>query len=874
MIGLYIDNVFVEQFDDENITLTRQVKSLQTLGAVSDFTQTFNVPATPSNNKIFSHYYDISIVNGFSPHVKVAAKIEVDSVPVFNGVIELLGVTFDQGQPKQYQIVFYGDVKNLASIYGEETLRDVNWDTYEHTLTQPNVVNSWSDNLLGGAVKYPLWDYYEGVTYSNNSVDIPHNINKFGRGFSIDDVRPAIRFRDAVAKVIEHAGYNFDANGMLADRYFDAMYMLPVNQAGYMHDPEIKDTNKFVSSTAVSTRLDSLSFETLDYDTTTGNAGGAMNGTTGQYTAPISDLYKFSFTINTIAEPSSSYTLALTIAVYKNGTYHNTLMSITTLSSFTENFYMNLAKGDVIEIKTMGATGWEADSYSFSCTEAPYSKGGVQIKLEEVMPNMKLTDFIQGVLSTFNAILYLDGNTYHIKNTNDWYNAGNIVDWSNYIDLTSATHKKLKIPKRISFQHKAMKDMASIDFATKYQREFGSMSYAPDVDFTDGELKVSSPFSIVMPSVLNKVNSQYETIGTTNLSIPVLLNNDMKPACNELVLFYMSIDSYISSDSYYALGSVRNTYPHAGTFQEYNTSAGNSLAFSLEQNLAGLVPTDTLYSKWWQTYIARIFASSSRRVTMSAYLPVGEWLNLDMSNTIRVHDYYYKIEDISYNITTGQATLNMFTYTPVSVISPSTTGSGSVNFPANYVQPASQNLIFGGNAVLDNLFNTTETNGSRYVSTGVIAQSVTNMQYVMNAMTNVIANQYPKHLHMKKSTTSITVSSSTYTIVQNYDSLEDFNNGNISGNTTTGQWTTSIGGWVEVRCSVAWQGHDKLKVALLRDGIALKEQEVFSSSGSITLIDTTYLSDVGILEVGLIYTGGGEDKTYNISVDFEIDQTP
>jgi len=127
---------------------------------------------------------------------------------------------------------------------------------------------------------------------------------------------------------------------------------------------------------------------------------------------------------------------------------------------------------------------------------------------------------------------------------------------------------------------------------------------------------------------------------------------------------------------------------------------------------------------------------------------------------------------------------------------------------------------------------------------------------------------------MEKAVTAIAVSASAYTIVVNYDTLEDYNNGDVNGDITLGQYTTDMGTWVEVSCVVAWNGHDKLKVALLRDGLELKAQEVFQSSGSITLIETCYLSDVAILEVGLIYTGGGEERTYDIECDFEITQMP
>ena len=271
----------------------------------------------------------------------------------------------------------------------------------------------------------------------------------------------------------------------------------------------------------------------------------------------------------------------------------------------------------------------------------------------------------------------------------------------------------------------------------------------------------------------------------------------MKPACGNMVLFFMRTEDYEASDSYYALGTLRTSYPHAGVFNEYTaTNRSLSLAFSLEQDINGGIPIDTLYSYFWSRYIARIFAKSSRRVSMKGYLPVGEWLNLQMNQTIRVGDYYYKIEDISYNMTTGEANLNLFTYTPVTITKPDS-GNGEVGFPANYVQPVEENIIFP-NPVLNDLNNVQEVNGTKYVNLGQIPKNVSQMQYVVQGMTNVIANQYPKHLHMEKAVTSIPVSANAYTIVVEYDSLADYNNGNISGSTTAGQFTTDLGTWVKL----------------------------------------------------------------------------
>lgn len=873
MIALYIDGNYVELFNDENITLTKQVRNFKDVtSVVSDYTKSFNVPATGANNSIFTHYYDISIVNGYNPHVKVDASIEVDSLPVFEGVIELLGVTFDHNEPKSYQIVFYGATKSLASIYGEDTLRSVDWSSLNHTANTSNVVSSWSGTLLSGKVKYPVWDYHEGVTWGLG-VNVPHNVRINGRGFAIDDLRPSLRLKDAVRLVIEHAGYNLEANGMLDGDYFDHLYMLPVNQAGRIYDPSLKDDYKFDAEQTSVLDTTAVNYTTLTYSSTTGNAGGALDISTGVYTAEFTGQYDFYFLVDVTSFTSAgTYTPNLLIASYVNGTYHNLIMPVTGTGQTAITFSLNLAKGDTLEIKHSCPTGCRINDYEWRCDTAPYGMAGQTINFAELMPNVKVTDFLQGILKTFNAVMFLEGGVYHIENVDDWYDSGSVVDWSEYIDMSTATHKKVSIPKRIAFSHAKMNDITSIDFFKRNNREFGSMEFRPDVDFTDGELVVQSPFGIVVPSILNKIDSQYKTIGVTDLNVPILLDSDMKPACHNLVLFFMPTADYEASDNYFAMGSLRSSYPHAGVFDEWTArSRARSLAFSLEQDINGQVPNKTLYSEFWARYIARIFAKSSRRVTMKGYIPVGEWLQLDMAQTIRVNDYYYKIEDLSYNIVTGEASLNLFTYTPVS-LGDVETSNDVVTFPAEYISPSSENLIFTADEVLEDLSNSRSVGGSRYVSLGERPKNVSQMQYVTQGMTNVIANQYPKDVTMTLNETSINIGTS-YTTFTGYDAVVDLNNGLISGDTSAGQISSSAGTWVKVYAKIHWDGNNHVKFAIRKDGIVTKEAYVNSNEGSITLIDTLYLSSVSVLELAGARTSSG-DQPYDISAIFKVEQLP
>lgn len=64
-VQLYVDNVLVDLFDDESIQLTSTIQDVKDISKVfTDYSQTFTVPASKTNNKIFSHWYDYFITGG------------------------------------------------------------------------------------------------------------------------------------------------------------------------------------------------------------------------------------------------------------------------------------------------------------------------------------------------------------------------------------------------------------------------------------------------------------------------------------------------------------------------------------------------------------------------------------------------------------------------------------------------------------------------------------------------------------------------------------------------------------------------------------------------------------------------------------------
>ena len=55
----------LDLFKDENISITDKIQDVRDIAKVfTEFSQSFSVPASKTNNKLFKHYYNADIVDG------------------------------------------------------------------------------------------------------------------------------------------------------------------------------------------------------------------------------------------------------------------------------------------------------------------------------------------------------------------------------------------------------------------------------------------------------------------------------------------------------------------------------------------------------------------------------------------------------------------------------------------------------------------------------------------------------------------------------------------------------------------------------------------------------------------------------------------
>ena len=658
----------VDLFGDETIQLTRQIKELQDLSnAHTDFTQQFTIPSTPTNDPIFQNYFDENILlDGWNAFLKLDAAIYIHGLPVFDGCIELTGVEFKNGLPRQYNIVFYGQSKKAIADWGEKILNEVDWSAYNHTVSYANVVSSWAGGLLSGKIMYPIADWHLGMQYCK--VPVVEN-NLYDQGLSVNDLRPAMLLKEMVTACFDDIGYTISGSLFDKDNFTD-LYVIPQNAAGPIQNPNNEDAKIDVNYASPVTFAQQVGGHTAIFDTETSDPLNKYDNTTGIYTIPYNGQYT--------ARISGTVTTGTTWIYLLSSSGYNTFRLNSQTGAIDLQFTFNANINDQIRIIVVPVNGSVTiASFQWEITQVPFGIENSTMDMAVVMPQIKVGDFIQKFLKTYNAILVPVSDTeFELHNIDDYYADGSTKNWTEYIDITDIRHEKMPIPGRITMQHTEAEDQANVAFKSLNNRNYGSIDVSPEVDFSADELNIETPFSVFTPAVIREVDTKGQLVGETDLQIPVVLDADNKGVKADLWLYYY-VGFTSTSDSWKLNNTDQFSYPLISSYADYPTASGDfSLAFGLETTLSGDTPTNTMYVEFWRAYLSRLYSSKSRVVYLDAVLPVGEWLNLQMNDTIAVSSNYYKIQSIEYDMLAERAKLVLISYPDVDVQKYTSAGDG------------------------------------------------------------------------------------------------------------------------------------------------------------------------------------------------------
>jgi hypothetical protein len=542
-------------FEDEDIKLSNNITGLFDIGSLpSDFTRQITLPGTKVNNAFFEHVYDISIDSPFlfATNIKVPAYFDFDSIYLSQGYLQLNKVNVLANKfIDSYEVTIYGTLSSFGREINRLYLTDLTTlSALNHTSSYDNISASWSGNLFGGDIVYPLADYGSGYQY------VPGDFQTFGLNdqegaLTVQNFKPAIRVKAVWDAIFEQAGYTYTSSFM-NEPFLDDVYMICNNSLKYPEYSGVDlETYGKIKIGAISgsgmtdVNLPSGSWTTLPWynefsdpqnfyqngayrvEKKTNlkgvlniniNVSCSANNMPGTFSA--NGTWALRMLETGSLTPTSNGALQSYIIFFdqlqqsRNGSINTTYQlgtEFNLISVPAGNYYFQILQSPNFpsSVASLPVVTLDPDGTNKSFLEITQVNSAADGRIMDIPSNMpfgtngiKLIDFIIGLQKKFNLVIYADKtkpNQFIVETFNNWYHRGEVKDFNKYINL----NEKIEVipannlaVNELNFGDTLDQDYIAQQFAKGANREYGKQYYTDTTNFySQGKLEVKTTFA-------------------------------------------------------------------------------------------------------------------------------------------------------------------------------------------------------------------------------------------------------------------------------------------------------------------------------------------------------------------------------------------
>jgi hypothetical protein len=706
----------VDLFDFEDININNSIKDARDIGKVfTEFTQEFKVPASKNNNKLFSHYYNWDIsVGGFDARLKVPALIKINGVDYKKGRLTLKGSALNKNRAKNYSVVFYGETVSLKQLLSDDKLKDLNTshlNQFQLNYSSANVQTGFASgyNISGGTIventstttagdlcvpfisaqNYYFYDTTqnapnpaEGASESRN-INVNESTLVTPRGISFGDLKFGIRVYHIIKAIEEKYGLTFSTDFFSTTNldFYELYLFLSKEKGQYSGDAGtvITDFDDFSLSTGTDAR---------PLTTQRGASWGSGGG--------VNVSYDISYTVQTIFS-NSTYSLTVTNKTNGNTVFESNGGGLSTTFDFSLASPISLfGSSEVVDLEfkiqgentsnftqsasvTKKLTTYGRGISSSTTTEtSTYTKSGESTSFDITgnMPDIKVIDFLTSLFKTFNLVAYYDNEKINVKTLVDYYDNGQSIDLTEYVDNNVANLNRTNLYSTINFEFEKPSTFAVLNSNEITSDEFGNekmnnLNQDPEIfstlAFDGGTYNVKNKFEKIMyERMTNQTGGD-----NTNVGWGWLVNKDQDSVLTKPILFYgikqqlssapsgnspsqilfdNSDTTYTNLSQYIRASNTRSYYSGLSFVEAQSINFGSEFdEFHQVEN------TTSLFKTYYEEYVQDIYNRRSRILKVKAFLPVNVILKMTLDDEVTIGNRLYGINKMKLNLNTGKA---------------------------------------------------------------------------------------------------------------------------------------------------------------------------------------------------------------------------
>ena len=691
IIQLYIKDIDgdlerIDMFEDESVEITQTIRNVKDVGKVfTTFTKQFTVPASKNNNKLFRHYYNFDVQNGFDARIRKFARIELNSLPFKDGRLRMDGVDMKNNKAFAYRLTFFGSIVELKDILGEDKLTDLTSLNIEMPFTPDEVyanlktlnANDVDGNAVTG-VSLPLITSSQRLYY-NSGIESEQSGNLYAGGSTSQGVKfNDLKYAVKLSKVIEAIETQYTtSNGYLGNIEFTSNSFFKTSTTDfsklYVWCHRKKGRTELAPQTPVS------------YDFTTG-----PHVSDGVYTmTPDTDYdVRQIYIISTVT--SGDELAQYSILLYVNGSLHQRFDNLTGTASSYVNLGDSFNPDDEVSIEIQGygtdvtfisiqmKVGYweELQDESSNYYEDVVSGGtnftvsaastGYSFNIQEQMPEITIIDFLSSIFKMFNLGAYVnDFGKIEVETLDDYYTTTE-HNISKYVDITTSTVDSALPYKEIQFKYA---DTKSILAEQPYQDianiEWGGIEYN-NSETLDGDIYKVLP---------NFHHAKYETLLdsfdlTTNTGIMYgyfVDDNEDEYIGKPLIMYINPKTANVAMKLLSGTSSVAISPPDTinmpSNTEVINDATSNNIHFDSEKSeYTGVEATASLFERYYKNFIVNVFNPRSRLTKVKAVLPIGQIIKIQLSDIVVIGTRKYRINSMKSNLRDGRTDFELINY--------------------------------------------------------------------------------------------------------------------------------------------------------------------------------------------------------------------
>lgn len=646
----------------------------------SDYSKSIKIVGTKDVNKLFNHIYDVNVLvtDSFNPQKKADAVYYEDTIEQLRGFFRLVSIEVDN-DVITYNGTLHGELSNIFKDMGDSLISELDWTDLNHTYNELAIRNSWVAPV-GVGYFYPMVDY---TGYAASTLIA-----------AVTDFRPGVWFIEIWDRIFEKYGYTYDSTFIdgSAGSTFNRLLMLAksnvityTTQRKLQLSFEVERTGTDYQTPQVRNELTKVIFNddasgsnnntiNTDYDVLTGVWTCSQSGT---YTIAANIDYQFQYTGATVFSPNviwevglirerggsideylTSYSEDILGVVNTNDIYTPTASPyITTTTNIVakegDRYYFGFKNITFAGVYDVDLIAKIASVWSMTIIDNVLTVGST-ISMGDILPNMKQSDFIMGVVKAFNLYIEQDGEKNLFIEPREDYYTDTVTDWTNKKNggIKIEPNKQLQ-GRQYNFKFQKEGDYLHEKYLDDTGSDYGDLLLSFDNDFKTETKEIELPFGSTLLAGFDDTNDI--PIASLYYKDPsgVAKQGESKPR----MVYYGGM---IGCVAWTFEGVAQTTYPYVGdTWSPYgvlNTSNQIPSILNFQRpegvyydgNPSGVAKDvayggRTLYSQYEQM-IADI---QNPVITADFYLSPMDIYNLSFRNRFFIDTAYYRLIKLS-----------------------------------------------------------------------------------------------------------------------------------------------------------------------------------------------------------------------------------